>query len=477
MDSMLISCRHVLLTYLFRPRFWIAGGIYLFMEYAMSRALNEGGNVWPTVPAGACAVVCSFLALHARRQFGGPAAHVIPGFAGPHLLVGIAISLLLWIAIPGTAAWWGGVPLLPVISLHAVGGVFFALVILWPRAVVLLATLPIGILWLASARDYLLNEWIEEFMRGNRPGALWLPIAMAVGLMPLAARALSRMSDRDKFVSDDFNLDELPREGSGGKWEQWMLAGRDAVAGYRLAHGRQGAGWNVQRWRIPVSTGWGQWLVIAATVWGLSGLASVIGASLKVPRPEYGVLMLVMSCAVLMLAPFGTWNSRRAALTWEFARPVTRPQFVKQMALALAADIASWLCLLSIILIVGLVACLRDANIWKHPGHFRDLLFNSLCMLWGYGAVLYGIGLIVLRYRYWILLMIGGLVLWSMTFWPILILLLNIVRSIPAMSRSRTAQPVLPDSISGVLFLLVMAMCGWAMARWACHRWVRSDFS
>src|SRR5262245_22698964 len=86
-------------NYLVRLRFWV-----LAVLYALTLSSSLQWRFAPELIAFFVFVNCliaSFLALHLRRQVTGPAAHLVPGYAAPHLIVSALVTLTIWGLIPG----------------------------------------------------------------------------------------------------------------------------------------------------------------------------------------------------------------------------------------------------------------------------------------------------------------------------------------------------------------------------------------
>ncbi|HEX3726331.1 MAG TPA: hypothetical protein VHV08_08810, partial [Pirellulales bacterium] len=328
-------------TYAYRPRFWIFGGCYVlsmlwWTAHAVAPVIRSITSV------ALAAMVGCFVALHLRRQFGSSGAKMMPGFAGPHLAVGALVSLSIWLVVPAVGAWLVGLPLVGRLGIHAIAGIFLALVVCWRRVILLLAATPLLVMWM---RTTILTDhsWAERFVEGQFPWIAASLFAIALVLHVAAAVVLLRLSDQSAAVSDDF-LVETPRtDHIVGRWDDWLLTFRDTAVRHRLADAGSGW-WTVERWRIPTVGSWLQLglavslaMLLLGIIWGASG-----------ERPMAGVVAVLIAAPIMLVAPFGSWHQRRIALGLESMRPVTRTQFVREIFLALALDVFRWTCVASI---------------------------------------------------------------------------------------------------------------------------------
>ncbi len=122
------ACLQVARTYWHRPRFWCFGLPYLLVALVWApRTRGVDISVAVLTSVLTAAMIGSFVALHLRRQFGSPAAKVIPGFATAHLLVGMAAGLLIWAGVPAVQAALVGVPWWGPVGAHAIAGIYLSL--------------------------------------------------------------------------------------------------------------------------------------------------------------------------------------------------------------------------------------------------------------------------------------------------------------------------------------------------------------
>ena len=140
------------------------------------------------------ALAGAFIALHLRRQFGTAAAHLVPGFATPHLVVGLAAGMLLWLVFPASlvlAGYWEPKAL----AMHAIAGLLMALVVWSPRAIILLAGLPValGLLMDWSRQP---DAWLAGIVAHHQLSLTTCAVAVALAAQAAAAWSLLRLDDQ-----------------------------------------------------------------------------------------------------------------------------------------------------------------------------------------------------------------------------------------------------------------------------------------
>ncbi len=390
----------VLRTYIHRPRFWVLGACYGLVAWTWTVEGIQGRRVFVSAML-ACVFAC-FVALHLRRQFGNAPAKMLPGFAVPHLAVGVAASLLIWAGMPLVQAWITRSSPWVAIAVHSIAGLLLALAICWPKALALLAVLPVAVV-LAVAYEPRHGSFAHSFFAGNEPLAYTLMIGLAVLAHPIAALFLLRLSDQNETVSDDFSGEAPQSHRAPGFFARLMYAGRDAAVERRLLNvGRDW--WSVQRWRVPVATSRAQLALAALAVVLL--MAVVYFVSEQTPAAAW--LAVTLSTGLMLIAPYGPWHWRRNCLAGELMLPVARAQYFRELAAAMALDVCLWAGLASAMIIVA-------HQVWLNfepkplPGHVSmpwwRLMWAQLITLWGAATFLYGVGLATLRFRYWAPLM------------------------------------------------------------------------
>lgn len=388
------SCWYIGLTYVKRWRFWFFGIWYLLVALPWNHQVNMA-TVLVTAMLGG--ILACFVALHLRRQFATPAAKIVPGFAGPHLAVGAAVSAAIWIVVPAFAAWMCRLPVWGPVGAHAAVGMLLALVVCWRQAMLLLALVPISLLATATP------NWVDSrmlpsrFIRGEFPEWSFAAIALAVAASVLAGRRLLRLSEADSSASDDFSVEPVEEGRVIGRWDEWLLRARDAAIRRRLAD--VGFGWwSVQRWRVPGAISW-----LHLTLAALGGvlLVAFSGWAGDSRQAASGVAGLVS--VAMVFAPVHSWHQRRGATQMEFMRPVTRRQYFRQAAVAFGLDMLVW----SVLAMLFATACFGFINwpAFDYRAGVQELV--SLIAIAHFSIVFYSVGLATYRQRFWLPLMAG----------------------------------------------------------------------
>ncbi len=392
-----------------RPRFFVFGGCYLLT--ALWWHTSAAPAMQCAVSANFASILCCFMALHLRRQFGSAAAGIVPGFATPHLVVGAVLSLFIWAVLPLIQASLTGISPLAAIAAHAVAAVFLALVVWQPKSIALLALSPV-ILEVVAGSVFISNpSVVVRFFQGEDARVSALLIGLGILAYPVAAFALLRLSDQNASFSDDIAIEAPVSDGPTSWLYNLFLARRDAVVEEHLAR-QSRRGWTVERWRVPVALSRFQLITGAVMVFALMAVAWL--ASMRDLSAAW--FAMALSCGLMLLAPFGAWHWRRNSLGCELLRPVTRPQYFRQLAAALAHDVFVWTALASTTTLV--VNCLLLVNFWRQPSpsDFHAFLLIApvqFLIIWGAGVLLFGVSLVTLRFRYWLPLMVGFGVIWT----------------------------------------------------------------
>jgi hypothetical protein len=443
----------VALTYLRRPRFLLL--VFCYLAVVGWRAASTDPAFQVVVSANLACVVGCFVALQLRRQFGSSSAHLLPGFMLPHLVVGGLVSGAVWIFLPLGLTLLGSWPpgALPV---HAVAGLLLAAVACWPKAISLIAALPVVFAWSLFSATRENDGLVRHLLQGKeRMLAIGLVLA-AVLAHALAVWFLLRLSDQSASELDDLVVESPSSVQTSGRWYQWNLGFRDAVVERSLSRADRWS-WPVGRWRIPTAI---SPLQLALPV--LFVLAMMV-VGLAVHEPGLGYLPALLTSCVILLAPYGPWQLRRGSLSWEFVHPVTRPQYCRQLAAALALDACLWTCLASAISI-GLVVLLFFTS---EPGEVPPpkFLAGHLAILWGMAALLYGIALATFRFRYWVLLIAALGATWTLAVWIALADIAIRTSGVPEMF------------VFVCVFSLASAVVGIALAWFAYRRWLEADLA
>jgi hypothetical protein len=345
-------------------------------------------------------LVACFVALHIRRQFSSPTAKTVPHFAGAHLAVAALASLSIWVAMPLVQAWMLRLPPWGPIGAHAVAGLLLALVVCWRQAIVLLLGLPVLIF--SETRMFSEGTPWGDYLLGKDPGLSFAAIALVFVAHLAAGKFLLGVPDQSVAVSDDFALETPRQETAGGRLDELVLRTRDGVVRRRLADAGFGW-WSVQRWRVPSSTSWTQ-MALAFLLGAALCLISVwLGRDL-----EAALFGMIITVSVMIIVPFHSWHTRRGTIATEILRPVTRGQYVRQVALGIAWDVFAWTALASVFSLAVVLSIYQ----WV-PTVFRSF-GDHLLFLWAVTAFAYGMGLATIRSRYWLPLMIFMMLAWTL---------------------------------------------------------------
>ncbi|HTM53605.1 MAG TPA: hypothetical protein VL175_06225 [Pirellulales bacterium] len=402
------SYLHVLNTYFGRWRFWIFGGFYVLMAWLTSGINRErspgirewdalGFIVFSTIIAS---LFMAFLALHVRRQFGSPQAHVMPGFFAPHFAVFVAVSSVIWIVIPWLMAERSQWPALPFVSAHACAAILLCLIVIWPRALVLLLgmflgpVLIFGNVGLFSRAAQI--RFAQGFVEGEFGGVYFVLIALALAAYVCAAWRLRRLSDLSAATSDDFSL-EIKNEAytnraSFGILQDW----RDQTTESRLAAIGPTRDSVRLRW-VPSATS-----IPEIAILGVLIVALGLAVWYFVGESGAAVLVFTVGTAAMVFGPLSTWRFRLNALATEVMRPATRRQAFRRVVMAMALDFLIWGVAATLV-----VACSYLFLIGERGFFYRSAILIHLMALWGAIVLIFGVTLATLRFRYWVPLFLG----------------------------------------------------------------------
>jgi hypothetical protein len=161
----------------------------------------------------------------------------------------------------------------------------------------------------------------------------------------------------------------------------------------------------------------------------------------------------------MLAAPFNNWHLRRGMIGLEITRPVTRRQYVYQIALAVAWDVAKWTALASVFSVVVFAATFP----W-HPSALPALAMYLL-LLWSAAVFAYGVGLATFRSRYWLPLMAAIGLGWTMI----------IAYSAALLVVQLRLHGALTATLQAGSFPLAWVFAGLLLAALTIRRWLRSD--
>lgn len=447
---------HVAHAYWSRPRFWIFGLLFLLIVSAQADPMNARPQIVLSVLFGS--IVTGLLALHLRRQFATPQAHLTPDFFVPHLVVAILAVSLIWIAVP----WWESTRMkrdpLVVISVHSLIPVLLAAVVWWPKAIVLIPAAPILAAGLVLSRRPREVGFATQFMAGEKGSVYWALIALGVAGLILAAWRLARLSDVAVATSDDFALEprsDLP----SNRWLERLLGLRDAAIDRRLVQ-IAGRGALLTTRRIPS--------VISLAELSLSSVAIVTLMPILwfVMGDVSGAwIVLILGTGLMLFAPFSSWRFRCNSLAMEFMRPVARDMFLQQMIWAMALDFCVWTTAATLVAACGQLFFIRQIGF----NYFVGVSVQVVTM-WSFAALLFGIGLTTLRFRAWMPYFIG--ILLCSVFMAALGMVLaeRIVRSLGVGFATSGYYTM-------AAFALACTAIGLALARATYRRWLTADLT
>lgn len=455
---------HVAHSYWSRPRFWIFGLLYLLVAYQAAAEVPPNpypSNARPQIILSVlfASIVTGLLALHLRRQFATPQAHLTPDFFVPHVVVAIFASTFCWIAVP----WWEAsrmkVDPLIVISVHALVPVLLGAVIWWPKAIVLIPAMPLLAMGLIVQRRSRKTDFATQFMAGERWDAYWALIALGIAGLILAAWRLARLPDIAVATSDDFALEpprsDLPRN----QWLERLLGLRDAAIDRRLMHA-VGRGALLTTRRIPSTISLAELALFSLVtvalmpmLWFFTG--DVSGAW----------IVLILGTGLMLFAPFSSWRFRCNALAMEFTRPAARDVFLRQMIWAMALDFFVWTSAATLVAACGQLFFIGQRNFY----YFGGISLQTVQM-WGFAVLLFGSGLATLRFRAWMPLFIGILLCSVFTAVFATAVIVGILRYNGFSMRSS-------DYVATATFPLTCAAIGLALARATYRHWQTMDLS
>jgi hypothetical protein len=457
--STFATCLHAAGTFLGRWRFWILGAVYLLVAWVMAYDAAQPGLphdwflvlFWSLMMAG---LVASMAGLHLRRLLSGPQSWIVPGYAGPHLVVGAVASLAIWVAVPLLQSWLCGSSPTLGIAWHAPAGVLLALVLVWPRACLLLVAAPIAVSMLAN-RYPALALFFTELFKGQRPAGEAAMILVALAAYPLAATGLLLTRDRTAPYSDDLAVERShePRN----RLVERLLALRDAAIEGQL-QGPRSPIWSIGRWRVPGAVSWLEWgLQLAAVLVAMGGVWWATG------DPGAGFAVTIAAAAVMLFIPLGLWRYRCRALAAEFMRPVSRTTFVRQAMAAMLWDFAMWTALASL---VGMIPYLplsrREPDVWR-------MAYYHLVGFWAIATSLYGVALATLRLRYWLPWMLG-------LFVASIVAVGSCLSFVESLHLRLPPHPWLGEALF-LMWIAVLALPGVLLGLWTYRRWLRMEIA
>ncbi len=448
---------HVAHAYWSRPRFWIFGLLYVFVVSTQADPMNARPQI--VLSVFFAGITTGLLALHLRRQFATPQAHLTPDFFVPHVAVALLVSLLIWVAVP----WWEAsrmnVSPLVVISVHALIPALLAAVVWFPKAIVLIPAMPLAAMALVLSRRPREIGFATKFMAGEKWPVYWGLIALGVASVILAAWRLARLPDVAVATSDDFALEPPRSDQPTNRWLEWLLEWRDAAIDRRLmyAHGR---GTQLATRRIPSTISVAELSLFSAAIVALMPLMWYTFG-----EPGAAWTVLILGTGLMLFAPLSSWRFRLNALALEFMRPAARDVFLRQMIWAMGLDFCLWTGAATLV-----AACGQLLFIGQHGFDYFVFFSGQTVTMWSIAVLLFGIGLATLRFRAWIPFLVGAL-------------LCSVIASafasviVEAALRHGGAHHAISGYPVTVAFSLSCATIGLALA-WATYRrWLSADLT
>jgi len=447
---------HVAHAYWSRPRFWIFGLLYLLIVSSQADPMNARPQIVLSVLFGS--IVSGLLALHLRRQFATPQAHLTPEFFVPHVVVAMLAMSLIWIWVP----WWEATRMklnpLVVISVHGLTPALLAAIVWWPKAIVLIPAVPLVAVSLVASRRPRELGFARQFLAGERWGVCWALIALGIAGLILTAWRLARLPDVAVATSDDFSLEPPRSDLPSNQWLERLLSWRDAAIDRRLMGVR---GSQLVMRQIPSTISLAELALFSTTIVVLMPLlwfafGDVGGAWTT----------LILGTGLMLFAPLSSWRFRCNALAMEFMRPAARHTCLRQLIGAMALDFCLWTSAATLVAACGQLLFIGQSG-------YKYLVGVSIqtVTMWGVAVLLFGIGLATLRFRAWVPFFIG-------------ILLCSVVAAVFAMVL---VERMLRNYISGGIstaefiviatFALACAAIGLALARVTYRHWLKMDLT
>ncbi len=404
---------HVLQTYLWRPRFWVLGALYLLLAWGALWTIIEAEeadlsdrtilrNQAIVSAVYACLAGC-FLGLHVRRQFSHSSAQLLPGYATPHLVVAALVAQLLWFILPSVAIlldfWPPGA-----LALHACGALLMSIVICWPRGLLLVAAVPVLLIWGSRRIDPHQLPPMIRLAEGEMPLFAATLVAAAVVGQIVAAVALLRLPRSGVATNDDLSIDSAAAVQDLNLVSHWLLSLRD-VASERLMDSKLSV--SIQRWRVPMAVSPVHLALPAVAVL----VAALVGA-LFGDWITWGSLAIMVTCAVLLLVPLSPWDTRRRAMGQELLRPVTRQRYYREVILSLAFDTTLWMAVASAIIVVSVAIDVLTTQESDFGLRTWIQLAILLSILWSLATFVFGAGLYTLRWPMRLPIVAGITMVW-----------------------------------------------------------------
>lgn len=404
-------CRLVALTYGTRKLLWLVLGFYVlisipFFFIANSRPdqfAREFGMLFPKLFFQA--YVAFFFGAHLKQQFANPRARLMPGFAGPHLVVSmlIFVTTVVWAVLPAV-----GSPSVSVLGFSAIALHLGALALRLgcsPDPVgtaVLFATIGLPMTSVGRALA-------AEIAIGAEPFLAIAMISAHVASLALLLNHLMKLDEDDLDYSkvQTFNVWDLRASTQrnfqrnvslSNNWMLNLIAGSAAARLERVTsapattpHQRAALFGLGDNWPSPV---WQNQIIIGLmeVVVLLTGGRNPIQSSQSFRMAMF--MPMCMLCS-LMLSPWMAWMQRWARLGYESLRPVSRRDWAWENGIVIAKTVIlnQALAIVMQVLIVALFLpqFLTDPVLWEALIWFTGcqvLMFGICAWVTSYGSIL-----------------------------------------------------------------------------------------
>jgi hypothetical protein len=179
---------------------------------------------------------------------------------------------------------------------------------------------------------------------------------------------------------------------------------------------------------------------------------------------DWLTLAAVTTSAVLLLIPLGPWHFRRKTMNYELMRPITRQRYFGELMAAMAADVVVWTALSSCIVLVVYWANMLS---FQRPEEQSNFMLGFLISIWSIAVFVYGLGLATMRLPFWLPIVAGVTLLWSI---GLVFVCVEIAEGVwPGVQRHAHAmQPIL-------WFGVVSVAAGMMLAKGTYRYWVSHD--
>ena len=279
------------------------------------------------------------VAAQLKKQLADARSAIVPGFRGPHLIVGGIAMALVAVALPALAAWGTGFPAAGVVGIALVVAASTAWFVQLQNFT---AGLVCNVLWLSLLHRPVVFA-LGTMLEGKNPtlagilvacggaalAALWVRLAR----MHEGMREFGRRSVAVAFVGPGMS-DPVPSRGIDPWFESVLrrpvrtrcIAAADVWT--RVHHLRAtGLG------RMP-------WLMGALLCGSMLALPLLSGDRHNFPAAGAMESYIIMSMILPTVITVGHWGRRWPALAYESLRPASRRRFVGEMGLVIALDLA-----------------------------------------------------------------------------------------------------------------------------------------